>query len=160
MTRSHRLFEEAKRLLPGGVSSPVRAFKAVGGEPFFVQRAAGSRLYDVDGRSYVDYVCGWGPLILGHAHTRVVAALQNAAAEGTCYGAPIEQEVTLARMITEALPSVQKLRFVTSGTEATMSALRVARAYTRREKIIKFEGCYHGHADMLLVAAGSGDLTT
>lgn len=159
MSKSSRLFEEAKRLLPGGVSSPVRAFKAVGGEPFFVEKARGSRLYDVDGRAYIDYVCGWGPLILGHAHPQVVAALQEAAARGTCFGTPIEQEVVLARMVTEAFPSIQKVRFVTSGTEATMSALRLARAFTRREKIIKFEGCYHGHADMLLVAAGSGAMT-
>lgn len=159
MSKSSSLFEEAKRLLPGGVSSPVRAFKAVGGEPFFVERASGCRLQDVDGRSYIDYVCGWGPLILGHANPRVVAALQEAVARGTCYGTPTEQEVILARMIFEAIPSVEKVRFVTSGTEATMSALRLARAYTRREKIIKFEGCYHGHADMLLVAAGSGALT-
>ncbi len=159
MSKSSDLFKEAKRLLPGGVSSPVRAFKAVGGEPFFVERASGSRLYDVDGRTYIDYVCGWGPLILGHAHPGVVAALQDAVSRGTCYGTPIEQEVVLARMISEAIPSVQKIRFVTSGTEANMSALRLARAYTRREKIIKFEGCYHGHADMLLVAAGSGALT-
>ncbi len=159
MTESSRLFAEARTLLPGGVSSPVRAFKSVGGDPFYVERASGSRLYDVDGRSYIDYVCGWGPLILGHAHPRLVAALQEAVVKGTCYGTPIEQEVVLARMINEAMPSVQKVRFVTSGTEATMSALRLARAFTRREKIIKFEGCYHGHADMLLVAAGSGALT-
>lgn len=159
MTKSSRLFQEAKTLLPGGVSSPVRAFKSVGGDPFYVERAAGSRLYDVDGHSYIDYVCGWGPLILGHAHPRVVAALQEAAARGTCYGTPIEQEVVLARMISQAIPSIQKVRFVTSGTEATMSALRLARAFTRRERIVKFEGCYHGHADMLLVAAGSGALT-
>lgn len=137
----------------------MRAFKSVGGEPFFVERASGSRLYDVDGRAYIDYVCGWGPLILGHAYPRIVAALQAAVARGTCFGTPIEQEVVLARMISEALPSAQKVRFVSSGTEATMSALRLARAYTRREKVIKFEGCYHGHADMLLVAAGSGALT-
>ncbi|MDP2936955.1 MAG: glutamate-1-semialdehyde 2,1-aminomutase [Dehalococcoidia bacterium] len=159
MNKSSQLYEEAKRLLPGGVSSPVRAFKAVGGEPFFVEKARGSRLYDVDGRAYIDYVCGWGPLILGHAHPQVVAALQEAVARGTCFGTPIEQEVVLARMVTEAFPSIQKVRFVTSGTEATMSALRLARAFTRREKIIKFEGCYHGHSDMLLVAAGSGALT-
>lgn len=159
MSKSSRLFQEAKTLLPGGVSSPVRAFKSVGGEPFYVERASGSRLYDVDGKSYIDYVCGWGPLILGHAHPRLVSALQESAARGTCYGTPIEQEVTLARMIKEAIPSIQKVRFVTSGTEATMSALRLARAFTKREKIVKFEGCYHGHADMLLVAAGSGALT-
>ncbi len=157
--RSSLLFAEAKLLLPGGVSSPVRAFKSVGGEPFYVARAAGSWLYDVDGHGYIDYVCGWGPLILGHAHPRLVMALQEATANGTCFGTPIEQEVTLARMINQAMPSIQKVRFVTSGTEATMSALRLARAFTEREKIIKFEGCYHGHADMLLVAAGSGAMT-
>jgi glutamate-1-semialdehyde 2,1-aminomutase len=159
MGRSNRLYWEAKKLLPGGVSSPVRAFKAVGGHPFFVERAAGPRLYDVDGHDYIDYVCGWGPLILGHAHPQVVSALKQAVERGTCYGTPIEQEVILARMIRQALPSVEKVRFVSSGTEATMSALRLARAYTRRDKIVKFQGCYHGHADMFLAAAGSGALT-
>lgn len=157
--KSSHLFEEAQRYLPGGVNSPVRAFRAVGGNPFFVERGEGSRIYDVDGNAYIDYVCSWGPLILGHAHPQVVGALQKAVERGTSYGAPTELEVTLARMVTEALPSVELVRFVSSGTEAVMSALRVARAYTRRDKIIKFAGCYHGHADSLLVKAGSGALT-
>jgi glutamate-1-semialdehyde 2,1-aminomutase len=157
--KSGNLFEEAQRYLPGGVNSPVRAFKAVGGHPFFVERGEGARIYDVDGRGYIDYVGSWGPLILGHAHPHVVTALKKAVERGTSYGAPTELEVTLARMVTEALPSVEMVRFVSSGTEAVMSALRVARAYTRRDKIIKFAGCYHGHADSLLVKAGSGALT-
>ncbi|MFQ5802204.1 MAG: glutamate-1-semialdehyde 2,1-aminomutase [Candidatus Methylomirabilales bacterium] len=157
--RSSDLFEEAQRYLPGGVNSPVRAFRAVGGRPFFVEKGEGSRVYDVDGNVYIDYVCSWGPLILGHAHPQVVEALQKAAERGTSYGAPTELEVTLARMVTEALPSVEMVRFVSSGTEAVMSALRVARAYTKRDKVVKFAGCYHGHADSLLVKAGSGALT-
>lgn len=152
-------FEEAQRYLPGGVNSPVRAFRAVGGSPFFVERGEGSRIYDVDGNSYIDYVGSWGPLILGHAHPQVVQALKRAVERGTSYGAPTEGEVTLARMVTEALPSVEMIRFVSSGTEAVMSALRVARAYTSRDKIVKFAGCYHGHVDSLLVKAGSGALT-
>ncbi|MFB3074553.1 MAG: glutamate-1-semialdehyde 2,1-aminomutase [Candidatus Methylomirabilales bacterium] len=157
--RSSDLFEEAQRYLPGGVNSPVRAFRAVGGRPFFVEKGDGSRIYDVDGNVYIDYVCSWGPLILGHAHPQVVEALQKTAGRGTSYGAPTELEVTLARMVTEALPSVEMVRFVNSGTEAVMSALRVARAYTQRDKVVKFAGCYHGHADSLLVKAGSGALT-
>ncbi|MBI4496350.1 MAG: glutamate-1-semialdehyde 2,1-aminomutase [Chloroflexi bacterium] len=157
--RSAALFAEAQRLLPGGVSSPVRAFRAVGGGPHFISRAAGSRIVDADGNEFIDYVGSWGPLILGHAHPQVVAAVQEAAARGTSYGAPTELEVELARLITAALPSVELVRFVNSGTEATMSALRVARAFTVRDKIIKFEGCYHGHADGLLVKAGSGVAT-
>ena len=157
--KSSRLFEEAQQYLPGGVNSPVRAFRAVGKHPFFVERADGARIYDVDGNVYIDYVCSWGPLILGHAHPQVVGAVQRAAERGTSYGAPTELEVILARMVTEALPSVDMVRFVNSGTEAVMSALRVARAYTKRDKIIKFAGCYHGHADSLLVKAGSGALT-
>lgn len=157
--KSSRLFEEAQQYLPGGVNSPVRAFRAVGKHPFFVERADGARIYDVDGNVYIDYVCSWGPLILGHAHPQVVGAVQRAAERGTSYGAPTELEVVLARMVTEALPSVDMVRFVNSGTEAVMSALRVARAYTKRDKIIKFAGCYHGHADSLLVKAGSGALT-
>jgi glutamate-1-semialdehyde 2,1-aminomutase len=157
--RSSDLFEEAQRYLPGGVNSPVRAFRAVGGRPFFVEKGAGSRIYDVDGNVYIDYVCSWGPLILGHAHPQVVEALQKTAGRGTSYGAPTELEVTLARMVTEALPSVEMVRFVSSGTEAVMSALRVARAHTQRDKVVKFAGCYHGHADSLLVKAGSGALT-
>lgn len=157
--RSSDLFEEAQRYLPGGVNSPVRAFRAVGGRPFFVEKGDGSRIYDVDGNVYIDYVCSWGPLILGHAHPQVVEALQKTAGRGTSYGAPTELEVTLARMVTEALPSVEMVRFVSSGTEAVMSALRVARAHTQRDKVVKFAGCYHGHADSLLVKAGSGALT-
>jgi len=157
--RSRILFEEAKRFLPGGVDSPVRAFRAVGGEPLFIERAEGSKIYDVDGMEYIDYVCSWGPLILGHAPPSVVDALKQAVERGTSYGAPTELEVTLARMVVEAFPSIELVRFVSSGTEATMSALRLARGFTKREKIIKFEGCYHGHADSLLVKAGSGALT-
>ncbi len=157
--RSSDLFEEAQRYLPGGVNSPVRAFRAVGGRPFFVEKGDGSRVYDVDGNVYIDYVCSWGPLILGHAHPQVVEALQKTAERGTSFGAPTELEVTLARMVTEALPSVEMVRFVNSGTEAVMSALRVARAYTQRDKVVKFAGCYHGHVDSLLVKAGSGALT-
>ncbi len=157
--KSGHLFEEAQRYFPGGVNSPVRAFKAVGGRPFFVEKGEGARVTDVDGKVYIDYVGSWGPLILGHAHPQVVQALKRAVDRGTSYGAPTELEVTLARMVTEALPSVEMVRFVSSGTEAVMSALRVARAYTGRDKIIKFAGCYHGHADSLLVKAGSGALT-
>jgi len=158
-SRSKQLFAEAVRLLPGGVNSPVRAFKAVGGQPLFIQRGEGAYLVDVDGNRYVDYVLSWGPLILGHAHPEVVAALQEAAALGTSYGAPCPQEVELARLVTEMMPSVEVVRFVNSGTEATMSALRLARAFTGRTKIVKFQGNYHGHADMLLVQAGSGVAT-
>ncbi|MGH7474057.1 MAG: glutamate-1-semialdehyde 2,1-aminomutase, partial [Candidatus Methylomirabilales bacterium] len=157
--RSAELFAEAERCLPGGVNSPVRAFRAVGGHPIFVDRAEGSRITDVDGNVYIDFVGSWGPLILGHAHPRLVRALKKAVEGGTSYGAPTELEVTLARMVIEALPSVEMVRFVNSGTEAVMSALRVARAYTNRDKIVKFAGCYHGHADSLLVKAGSGALT-
>lgn len=157
--RSAELFAEAERSLPGGVNSPVRAFRAVGGHPIFVDRAEGSRITDVDGNVYIDFVGSWGPLILGHAHPRLVSALKKAVERGTSYGAPTELEVTLARMVIEALPSVEMVRFVNSGTEAVMSALRVARAYTKRDKIVKFAGCYHGHADSLLVKAGSGALT-
>lgn len=157
--RSSKLFAEAQQYLPGGVDSPVRAFRAVGGEPLFIASGQGSKIYDVDGNEYIDYVCSWGPLILGHAHPRVVTALKDAVERGTSYGAPTELETTLAKMVVEAVPSVEMVRFVNSGTEATMSALRLARAYTGRNKIVKFEGCYHGHADMLLVRAGSGVAT-
>jgi glutamate-1-semialdehyde 2,1-aminomutase len=156
---SERLFAEAMELLPGGVSSPVRAFRAVGGTPVFVERGEGAYLVDVDGNRYVDYVLSWGPLVLGHAHPRVVAALEEAVRRGTSYGAPSPLEVELARLVREAMPSVEMLRFVNSGTEATMSALRVARAFTGRAKVVKFTGCYHGHADQLLVQAGSGVAT-
>lgn len=156
---SEQLFETAESLLPGGVNSPVRAFRAVGGSPRFIDRASGSRIYDVDGREYVDYVGSWGPMILGHGHPHVLEAIQKAAERGTSYGAPTVQEIDLARMIIEAFPSIEKIRMVSSGTEAVMSSIRLARGYTGREKIIKFEGCYHGHVDSLLVKAGSGVAT-
>src|SRR5574337_1502942 len=157
--RSKALFEEATRLLPGGVNSPVRAFRAVGGDPVVVERAQGCRLYDVDGHSYIDYIGSWGPMIVGHAHPAVVKAIQEAAAQGVSYGAPTTWETMLARMVVEAIPSIELIRFVNSGTEATMSAIRLARGVTKRDRIIKFEGCYHGHADSLLVKAGSGAMT-
>ncbi len=159
MSRSAELFARAQAILPGGVNSPVRAFRAVGGTPFFVARAAGCRLTDVDGRSYVDYVCAWGPLILGHAHPVVLEAIRAAAERGWSYGAPCEAEVQLAELVRERMPSLEMLRFVSSGTEATMAAVRVARAATKRELILKFDGCYHGHADGFLVQAGSGVAT-
>ncbi len=157
--RSAELFREAQRYLPGGVDSPVRAFKAVGGTPPFIVKGQGSRIYDADGNEFIDYVCSWGPLILGHAHPQVVEALKKAVERGTSFGAPTELEITLAKMISAAMPSIKMLRFVNSGTEATMSALRLARAYTNRDIIIKFAGGYHGHADGLLVKAGSGVAT-
>ena len=156
---SEKLFEQAQKVLPGGVNSPVRAFKAVGGTPLFISRAEGPYLFDVDGNRYVDYVCSWGPMILGHADPQVMKVVQNAIKNSTSYGAPTEVEVELANRVVEAVPSIEMVRFVNSGTEATMSALRLARAYTKHDKIIKFEGCYHGHADMLLVQAGSGVTT-
>lgn len=157
--RSEELFQEALRWIPGGVNSPVRAFKAVGGTPRFVVQGKGSRIWDADGREYIDYVCSWGPLILGHAHPIVVAALKDQVEKGTSYGAPTELEVELASLICSALPSVDRVRLVNSGTEATMTALRLARAWTGRRKVVKFEGCYHGHSDGLLVEAGSGAMT-
>ena len=156
---SEQWFAEASRLMPGGVNSPVRAFRGVGGSPFFVARAEGARLVDVDGRSYIDYVMSWGPLVLGHAPKRVLDAVRAALDRGTSYGAPTPGEVELAREIIGAVPSMEMLRLVSSGTEAAMSALRVARGFTGRSKLIKFEGCYHGHADSLLVKAGSGGAT-
>jgi glutamate-1-semialdehyde 2,1-aminomutase len=156
---SETLFEEAQNYIPGGVNSPVRAFRAVGGAPRFIARAAGSKIYDVDGREYIDYVASWGPMILGHAHPQVVHAVQQAAERGTSYGAPTATEVTLAQMICEAFPSMALVRLVSSGTEAAMSAIRLARGYTKRELIVKFDGCYHGHSDGLLVQAGSGATT-
>src|SRR6266498_5679581 len=158
-TRSAALFDEAQRHIPGGVNSPVRAFRGVGGVPRFVERGAGAYLYDVDGNRYVDYVLSWGPLILGHAHPSVVAAIAEQAARGTSVAAPTEIETELAQLITMAMPAVELVRFVSSGTEATMSAIRLARAYTKRPKVIKFAGCYHGHADEFLVQAGSGVAT-
>jgi glutamate-1-semialdehyde 2,1-aminomutase len=157
--RSHQLFEIASRYFPGGVNSPVRAWRSVGGEPLFIARAQGSYVIDVDGNSYVDYVGSWGPLILGHAHPRVVAAIQETAPRGTSYGAPSELEIELAKRIQSAFPSMEMMRFVSSGTEATMSAIRLARAFTGRDKILKFDGGYHGHADFLLSKAGSGVAT-
>ncbi|HEX9014602.1 MAG TPA: glutamate-1-semialdehyde 2,1-aminomutase [Chloroflexota bacterium] len=157
--RSKALFSEATKLMPGGVNSPVRAFKSVGGDPLFVAKARGSRVTDVDGNQFIDYVASWGPLILGHADPDIVASVQRVAELGTSFGAPTELEVELAGMVVSAVPSIEIVRFVNSGTEATMSALRLARAFTGREKVIKFEGGYHGHADMLLTKAGSGVLT-
>ncbi|MFC1982297.1 glutamate-1-semialdehyde 2,1-aminomutase [Chloroflexota bacterium] len=156
LKRSQELFEEARRYLPGGVDSPVRTFKAVGGTPPFITKGQGSRIYDADGNEFIDYVGSWGPLILGHSHSQVVTALKQAAERGTSFGAPTELEITLARMISEAIPSIEMIRFVNSGTEATMTALRLARAFTDRDKTIKFAGGYHGHADGLLVKGGSG----
>jgi len=157
--RSSELFDRAKRVLPGGVNSPVRAFRAVGGTPFFVARGHGSSLVDVDGREYVDYVCSWGALILGHAHPAVLAAIHAAAENGWTYGAPCPAEVELAEEVRRRMPSLEVMRFVNSGTEATMAAVRLARAATDRDLIVKFEGCYHGHADGFLVKAGSGVAT-
>jgi glutamate-1-semialdehyde 2,1-aminomutase len=159
LARSQALFQEAQTLLPGGVDSPVRAFRAVGGTPVFIDHAAGPYLYDVDGNRYLDYVQSWGPMILGHAHPAVVEAVVQASRRGFSFGAPTQAESELARLVIECVPSIEMIRFVNSGTEATMSALRLARAYTRRDKIVKFSGCYHGHADMLLVQAGSGVAT-
>jgi glutamate-1-semialdehyde 2,1-aminomutase len=156
---SEKLWQEATRLLPGGVNSPVRAFRGVGGTPFFTQRAKGARLWDVDGNEYIDYVGSWGPMILGHAHPKVIQAVVDAARDGTSFGTPNPREIRLAQLVVEAYPSIQKIRFVNSGTEATMSAIRLARGFTKRDKIVKFDGCYHGHADSLLVKAGSGGAT-
>jgi len=157
--KSKRLFKEALNVIPGGVNSPVRAFKAVGGDPLFIARAKGSKIYDVDGNEYVDYVLSWGPMIAGHSHPSVLRALESAIKKGTSFGAPTPLEVELARSVLAVYPSIEKIRMVNSGTEATMSAIRLARGYTGRDKIIKFEGCYHGHADGLLVKAGSGAMT-
>ncbi|MGH2510539.1 MAG: glutamate-1-semialdehyde 2,1-aminomutase, partial [Ktedonobacteraceae bacterium] len=159
LTRSHVLFTEAQELMPGGVNSPVRAFRGVGGEPVFIARADGPYLFDVDGNRYLDYVQSWGPMILGHAYPTVLSAVVEASTNGFSYGAPTAAENELARLVIDSVPSIEMVRFVNSGTEATMSALRLARAYTKRNKIIKFSGCYHGHADMLLVQAGSGVAT-
>ncbi len=156
LTHSRKLFQEAQKYLPGGVNSPARAFKAVGGTPPFITRGQGSRIYDADGNEFIDYVCSWGPLILGHAPKQVVDALKKTAENGTSFGAPTELEITLAKMTSAAMPSIEMVRFVNSGTEATMSALRLARAFTGRDKVVKFVGGYHGHADGLLVKAGSG----
>ncbi|HWR41645.1 glutamate-1-semialdehyde 2,1-aminomutase [Sporomusa sp.] len=159
LDKSAKAFAEAKQYIPGGVNSPVRSFRGVGGTPPFIAKAAGSRIYDIDGNAYIDYVGSWGPMILGHAHPEVISELKDALERGTSYGAPTLLETELARLITEAVPSMELVRFVNSGTEATMSALRLARAYTKRNKIVKFAGCYHGHHDSLLVKAGSGATT-
>ena len=158
-TKSESLFEESLNHIPGGVNSPVRAFRGVGGQPFFVERAAGARIWDVDGNEYIDYVGTWGPAILGHAHPAIIEAVKGAADRGTSFGIPSEPEVQMAKLVKECVASVEKVRMVNSGTEACMSAIRVARGFTDRTKIIKFDGCYHGHADSLLVKAGSGALT-
>jgi glutamate-1-semialdehyde 2,1-aminomutase len=157
--KSRLLFRQAVDLIPGGVNSPVRAFKAVGGNPLFIEKAKGSKIYDVDGNEYIDYVLSWGPMILGHSYPAVVKALQSAIAKGTSFGAPTPLEVELAQRVISVFPSIEKIRMVNSGTEATLSAIRVARGFTGRDKIVKFEGCYHGHADGLLVKAGSGATT-
>lgn len=157
--RSSELFARAQQFIPGGVNSPVRAFKAVGGTPFFVKRGTGSHIIDADGNEYIDYVCSWGPLILGHAHPEVVSAATDAIKNGSSFGAPTEAEIQLASMICQAFPSIDMVRLVNSGTEAVMSAIRIARGFTGRSKLIKFAGCYHGHADYLLVKAGSGATT-
>ena len=159
LSKSEALFAEAQKYIPGGVNSPVRSFNAVGGTPLFIARGKGSRVWDVDGNEYIDYLGSWGPLVLGHSHPAVVEVLIKTAESGTSFGAPVEQEIELAKMICTALPSVDSVRLVSSGTEACMSAIRLARAFTGRDKIIKFAGCYHGHADGLLVKAGSGALT-
>ncbi|MBI5468670.1 MAG: glutamate-1-semialdehyde 2,1-aminomutase [Deltaproteobacteria bacterium] len=157
--KSAQIMKKAVKLIPGGVNSPVRAFKAVGGHPLFISKASGSKIFDADGNSYIDYIGSWGPMILGHCHPLVTAALKKALDRGTSYGAPTELEVALAELTLKAFPSMEMVRFVSSGTEATMSAIRLARAFTKRDGILKFEGCYHGHADSLLVKAGSGAAT-
>jgi glutamate-1-semialdehyde 2,1-aminomutase len=159
MKKSYNLYKRACKIMPGGVNSPVRAFRAVGGNPIFIEKAKGSKIYDVDGNVYIDYVLSWGPMILGHSHPKVINALKKAIEKGTSYGAPTSLEIELAELVLKAYPSMDKVRMVNSGTEATMSAIRVARGFTGRDKVIKFEGCYHGHADGLLVKAGSGATT-
>src|SRR4029453_17242801 len=158
-SRSEQLFAAAQQVIPGGVNSPVRSWRAVGGHPVFIEQAAGASVTDADGQTYVDFVGSWGPMILGHAHPDVIAAVPERVRSGTSFGAPTALEVELARAITEAMPSVEQVRLVSSGTEATMSALRLARAATGRNRVLKFGGCYHGHVDALLVRAGSGALT-
>lgn len=157
--KSRAAFELAKAIIPGGVNSPVRAFKSVGLTPLYIEKGQGSRITDIDGQTYIDYVCSWGPLILGHAHPAVLDAITTAASKGTSFGAPTEMETKMAQLVCDRMPSVEMVRMVNSGTEATMSALRLARGYTRRNKIVKFEGSYHGHADALLIKAGSGVAT-
>lgn len=159
MSRSEELFLQAQKTIPGGVNSPVRAFKAVGGTPVFFEKALGAHVWDADGKRYIDYVQSWGPMVLGHAHPEVINAVIETAKFGLSFGAPTERETTLAEKLCNLIPNMEMVRFVSSGTEATMSAIRLARAYTKRDKIIKFEGCYHGHSDSLLIKAGSGALT-
>src|SRR6201986_3966166 len=159
MTRSEELFERAQKSIPGGVNSPVRAFKSVGGTPVFMERAKGAYMYDADGQRYIDYINSWGPMILGHAYEPVVKAIQERALQSTSFGAPTELEIEMAELIVSMAPNVDMVRMVSSGTEACMSALRLARGFTGRNKFIKFEGCYHGHADPFLVKAGSGVAT-
>ncbi|MGD9200112.1 MAG: glutamate-1-semialdehyde 2,1-aminomutase, partial [Chitinispirillia bacterium] len=159
MSKDDLFYNEAKKYIPGGVNSPVRAFRSVGRNPVFIKRGRGSKIMDVNGKEYIDCVMSWGPLILGHAHPRVIEAITNAAKQGTSFGAPTEAETELAGLITEMVPGIDKVRLVNSGTEATMSAVRLARGYTKRDKIIKFEGCYHGHSDSFLIKGGSGALT-
>jgi len=156
---SQKLFDKAKQIIPGGVNSPVRAFKNVDGDPFFVQKAHGSRITDVDGKTYIDYIGTWGPAILGHAPVVITQTIHEVAKNGVSFGTPNPWEIQIAQLIVDWVPSVEKVRMVNSGTEATMSAIRLARGFTGRDKVIKFEGCYHGHVDHLLVAAGSGALT-
>ncbi|MDO9042181.1 MAG: glutamate-1-semialdehyde 2,1-aminomutase [Desulfocapsaceae bacterium] len=156
---SARMFQQARKVIPGGVNSPVRACRSVGCDPVFIERAQGSSVYDVDGNEYIDFVCSWGPMILGHAHPEILAAIASAMQHGTSFGAPTPKEIEFASMVVDALPSVEKVRFVSSGTEATMSAVRLARGYTGKKVIVKFDGCYHGHADSFLVKAGSGVIT-
>ncbi|NGN99521.1 glutamate-1-semialdehyde 2,1-aminomutase [Grimontia sp. S25] len=159
MTKSAELFQQARKTIPGGVNSPVRAFAGVGGDPIFIERADGAYIYDADGKAYIDYVGSWGPMILGHNHPSIRDAVITAAQNGLSFGAPTAREITLAELVSKLVPSMEMVRMVSSGTEATMSAIRLARGFTRRDKFIKFEGCYHGHADCLLVKAGSGALT-
>ncbi|RMA97780.1 glutamate-1-semialdehyde 2,1-aminomutase [Hydrogenothermus marinus] len=159
LEKSKKLFKEAQKYLVGGVNSPVRAFKSIGIEPIFIEKAKGSRVWDVDGNEYIDYVLSWGPLILGHANDQIINAIKQVSNYGTSFGAPTELEIEMAKAVVEAVPSIEMVRFVNSGTEATMSAIRLARGYTGKKKIIKFEGCYHGHGDSLLVSAGSGVAT-
>ncbi len=158
-TLSSEMFVQAQKYIPGGVNSPVRACKSVGCDPVFIQKALGSKIYDVDGNEYLDFVCSWGPMIMGHAHPEIVKAVQETAANGTSFGTPTPSEIDLGAMVVEAVPSIEKVRFVNSGTEATMSAIRLARGYTGKKMVVKFDGCYHGHADSFLVKAGSGVIT-
>ena len=157
--QSQQMFEKACQVIPGGVNSPVRACRSVGCEPLFISSAQGARVTDVDGNEYIDFVCSWGPMIGGHAHPDIVAAVEKTASQGTSFGAPTPSEISLASMVVEAVPSIEKVRFVNSGTEATMSAIRLARGFTGKNVVVKFDGCYHGHADSLLVEAGSGVAT-